>query len=593
VNPLPTQLLWYRVRAIDIYGNFSFIGFSQPDSSLTGPRLIAGDGSGKTATRYLDLSFVVTNGENIRLANNVDFAADTVLTAAAPEDTLVLPYDLGETAGNDTIFTFYALAFTGDVLSDTSVVTMRVDFRPAFTVAGDPATVATRTIDLAVPASGVRFMRFGLDPASLAAAAWVPGDTVFAGFELNDSANDQTILGEFAGDFGFDVLQTRDVTPDLLQTAVFKLALPDDHITDQLQVKAVSGATAALMRFAESADLAAVPWQAYADTALITLSPGEGQKVVYAQYRNDWADSRVLTDYAIYVSQPAEVAFLAPDDGDAVPGGGALQVRGRALAGSAADSIVAVKFDPGDGSGFQDATGTTDWTYPWNIALYETDTMVNLRARAYVSIALPDTTVIDSVTTIISVTVTQLAVAITSPADADSVDGGATVTISGTAIGILGGDAVDLVTVDVGGVSFDAEGTTNWTVDWQTPRGLTALDVPVTATAWAGAESVTDAIGLVVRPVPILITAPADGAEITGGGTVTIAGQALATLNGAAVDSVRVDIGSERIIATGTTDWSAAWESPSVTENTARKIYASVFAAGAVATDSVAVTLIP
>jgi hypothetical protein len=592
-SPEPTKLLWYRVRAIDLYGNFSFIGYSQPDSSLTGPRVIAGDGSGKSATRFIDLKMVVTNGENIRLADNAEFSGDTVLTAAPPNDTLVFNYDLGAAARNDTIIPIFAKAFTGGVESAVSELSVRVDFRPAFTVVGDPKTVATRLVDLAIPASGVQSMRFALDADALESAPWLPGADLLPGFELSDSANEQTILGEFAGDFGFNSLQTLAVTPDLLTAATFRLDLPADHVTDQAQIRCVSRATATLMRFSESPDLSSLPWQAYADTAVIVLSPGEGRKVIYAQYRNDWADSPIYTDYAIFVSQPAEVFFIAPRDGDVVLGGVSLQVRGTALAGSEVDSIMGVKFDPGDGAGFRDVTGTTDWTYPWSVARYDADTVVNLRARAYVSISLADTTVVDSVTSVISVTVTQLSVAIDNPADAAAVAGGATIKISGSASGILGGAPVDSVTVDVGDEHFLANGAATWDVDWTTPRSVTQLDVPIVATVWSGGETASDAIAVTVDAMPIIITAPADGAEIPGGAGVAITGRTSAAVNGAPVDSVRVEIGDEVIPATGTTAWAATWLSPVVAENTPRKIFATVFAGEASATDSLTITLVP
>ena len=60
-------------------------------------------------------------------------------------------------------------------------------------------------------------------------------------------------------------------------------------------MRGASRAVATEMRYAESADLSAAPWIAYADTVQITLSPTEGHKVIYVQYRNDWAPSRALS----------------------------------------------------------------------------------------------------------------------------------------------------------------------------------------------------------------------------------------------------------------------------------------------------------
>ena len=61
-----------------------------------------------------------------------------------------------------------------------------------------------------------------------------------------------------------------------------------------------------------------------------------------------------------------------------------------------AAAIDSVKFDCGDGSGFREVAGTTNWSYLWNVPEVTAQTPHVLRARAWADA--------DSVTTSVSVT---------------------------------------------------------------------------------------------------------------------------------------------------------------------------------------------
>ena len=89
-------------------------------------------------------------------------------------------------------------------------------------------------------------------------------------------------------DFGFTINPIQlTVTPDKLTGATFKLKLASDRVTDDIVVTALSTAVATHMRISESPNFNAVPWVDYADSTGFTLSPGEGRKNIYAQFRND------------------------------------------------------------------------------------------------------------------------------------------------------------------------------------------------------------------------------------------------------------------------------------------------------------------
>ena len=253
------------------------------------------------------------------------------------------------------------------------------------------------------------------------------------------------------------------------------------------------------MRIATSADFASAPWVDYTDTTEVTLEEEDGQQIVYAQFRNHWADSAVLTDYVIRVLQPLEVTFLAPGDGSVAHGGNQLQVRGTSVAASGGATMDSVKVDVGEGLVL--AEGTDNWTYMWDIPRFTEDTVWTLRARAYSSETIEDVTYVDSVTTIITVTVTQLLVAITAPEAEALLAGDTEITVSGTALPPLDVALVDSVTVDAGEdhlVAVFGEGS-DWSVVWQTPAVSEDTAMEVRATAYAGAESITTSINVTVQ----------------------------------------------------------------------------------------------
>jgi hypothetical protein len=437
-------------------------------------------------------------------------------------------------------------------------------------------------------------MRFFADFADTATTPWVPVADTFLGYQLSDSANPQFIRGQFQGDFGFTSLVEYQVTPDLLTGAAFNLVLPDDRITELTTVLGASRAVATEMRYAESADLSLAPWIAYADTVQITLSPDPGRKVVYVQYRNDWTQSGTLTDYAIHVIQPAEVTFWAPTDGDVIRGGEVFQVRGGSTVGSGAGSVILVKFDAGDGNGFQNAEGTDAWTYLWDVPRFARNTELVLRAQAFYG---DDPLEPETVTTDISVTVTQLTVNITDPPDGAQLTGNKPFSFVGTAAGILNGTPLDRVTLDIGAEQVEAAGTTNWSYLWTAPLWEADTTLTVAATVWAGADTAMTSLQVdVVRPA-IAITAPEPDALVDGDTDVTIAGVTFADLFALPVESVVVDIesdaGSATLPATGTDSWSVTWRTPAVTALASAQIIATATAGAETRADTLSVAINP
>ena len=299
-EPTPTQAHWYRIQALDADGNASLVDYATPVRADLGPRVLLNDGAATLASRFVTMKVVVSRGTTLRVALGPDFATETEYPAAAAGDTAVIALAAPPAAQGDSV-RVRVVATDGAFTSATTRARTRIDFSPEFALEGGGTLVGSRSVALAIPATGVEQMRFATTQDGLAAAAWVPGAATHVQELLGAAETPQEVWGEFAGDFGFPHVTHITVTPDTLATAGFHLALPEDHITTTREVQAILTGEATLVRWSESPDLAAAPWVAHQDTLDITLSPGAGQKTIYLQMRNDWRDSPILTDHAILV----------------------------------------------------------------------------------------------------------------------------------------------------------------------------------------------------------------------------------------------------------------------------------------------------
>jgi hypothetical protein len=487
-DPVANAANYFIVQARNSAGDVTLLSQMTPAVTATPPFLTVGDDSGDAPSRFTTLTVTTSIGDTMRIGDNPAFEG-AVSLPAYPDSSVNVDWDLGPAGANGEQKSVYLIVDTAGVPSDTAQATVEVDFAPNFTAVGDPPTLAGAVIDLTVAAAGALQMRFAADAADLPGEPWVPIDTLYTGYQLADTINPQTVYGEFESDFGFTAQSEYLAVPDDLSGASFQLDLPEDRVVSTSTLTVLNDAVALLMRFAASPDFQGVAWQDYTDTATVTIGTDPGTHVVYGQFRNHWADSAVLTDYAILVAQQLEVTILAPQDGAAVRGGSALEMRGTSLAPNGG-TVDSVKVDTGDG--LVSATGTSDWTYLWDVPRLAVDTERILRARAYAGD--------DSATTTVTVTITQLTVTITAPDTGALLDAETETEITGNASPAIGGAAVDSVVVDVGDTHLSASGTDTWTVSWTTPAVTEPTGFTIVATAYAGGDAAADSVAVIVQP---------------------------------------------------------------------------------------------
>ena len=483
----PTSTHYYKVKAVNEDGQTTLISAQVAASAVTKPLLTIGDGTALTAARHVTLSVAVTMGDFLRLADNADFTDADTVAAVSTGEIQQIAWDLGPATANGETKSVYVQAFTGVVRSETASADVQIDFTPAFSAVGDPETVAMSWLSLELETAGVDSMRFALSEEDLAQQPWLPVAETVPYFPLVDSANPQVIYGDFLGHFGFTNQSTWTAVPDLLTDVSFSFLLPADHVSSESRITVVNDATARYMRFSESLDFNQVTWIAYQDTTQVQLSAGAGRKVIYAQYRNDWAESAILNDFVDYVTQPLDLDFLAPAEGSVLRARQPLQIRGLYREVSGGAEVDSIKIDTADGAGFRDVDAAgTYWFYLWDVPAVTGDTETVLRARAWAGE--------DSVTAWLNVTISDLLIDITGPAPDSEVTGGEATVIEGTAQPFLAGAAIDSVVVTAAGNPLSVSGTNDWSANW-TPADVTATTpATITATAYAGGESVADTV---------------------------------------------------------------------------------------------------
>ncbi|MFO7652669.1 MAG: hypothetical protein R6X25_02500 [Candidatus Krumholzibacteriia bacterium] len=395
---------WYLVTGRTADGQRMLQSALVPVPVEVPPHLGLAGGGTQTGQRDVELVVETSRGDTLRIDRSAGFdSPDLLEREARPGERDTIPWDLGAAGERDTVRVYLQVIDAG-VASPTVMRELVVNFTPTLAVAGAPATVARREVDLEVTTAGVARVRFALSEEGLADAVWEAPAPVRPGFALAPVLEPQTVHAEYETDFGFTEIATASVTPDDLAGAGFALAGLDEHgvLSDSLAT-VVSSAVATHMRFATRPDLLDAPWVAYADTHRVDVGTVAGTRVLYGQFRNDWTRSSTLTASFVQVGQPLEVLILAPAEGAVIPGGTALQVRGRARPALDGGALERVDVAIGDTGDWQAAAGTAEWAYLWNVPATVEDVAVDLHARA-ISAAAGDAPA-DTVLATISVTV--------------------------------------------------------------------------------------------------------------------------------------------------------------------------------------------
>lgn len=506
-DPVANMVNRYRVQALDGDGNTAAISHVVPAEVMVPPILeLLEETPAQIRSRYQDLRVRAAAGDTVQVDTRRDFATAVAAPIAADSTASFPDFDLGPRAGDALTLRLYARAsFTlggglPPIWSATDSLALTIVFAPTILQADSSATIAAPLVDLLVShaAAGVDSMRFATSAEDLASAPWRPGAEIATDVDLRDTAQPQTVHAEFLSEFGFTRPATLQLTADDLAAADFRLVLPGNRVSLTREVPVACDAQATEMRISQSPDFAGSPWVPYAPATEIVLAGDPGLKVIYAQFRNRWYESPVRTDFAILSGASVLVQFTHPVQDLILEGGTTIDVSGIADTFDGDYPITAVAVHVGDG--WQPAAGTTNWEAVWDVPRLERDTEWLIGARATAENAEGE---FQTGTAWISVTISQLTVAITAPVEAAEIVRGTTVAIAGTATPFLAGAPIDSLVVVAQDQRLPAAppfGT--WQVNWTAPAGEDTTPVDITAWVYAGADSLNDRVTVTLVPPP-------------------------------------------------------------------------------------------
>ncbi|HOX24566.1 MAG TPA: fibronectin type III domain-containing protein [Candidatus Krumholzibacteria bacterium] len=506
-EPVANTINEYRVQALGANGATAAISHVVPATVMVPPIVRLASGLGEVRSRHQDLIVRAAAGDYAQIDVDGGFTQPAQAEIQADSTVFFASFDLGPRPGTApacTVFARAAFDLGGGLppaWSLTDTLPLTINFAPTILRPDSTTTVAEPLTDLAVShgGAGVDSMRFGTSPEDVAAAPWRPGAALATAVELLDTVQEQTVYAEFLADFGFIRSSTLALVADPLTAAEFRLVLPGNRVSLVREVPVRSEAQATEMRISQYPDFAGSAWVPYADRFEIVLEGEPGLKVIYAQFRNHWYESPILTDFVILSGASVQVAFTHPTDGLILEGGTTIDVAGVATTFDGDFPITRVQVHLGDG--WQDANGGDNWEAVWDVPRLAADTTwpIGALARAenaggvfYTGVAW------------INVTISQLTVAITAPAPFAEIERGTTVAIAGTATPFLAGAPLDSVVVDAAGQRLSAAPPLDdWTVDWTTPEGAGTTPVEITAWVYAGADSLSDRVQVtLVAPAP-------------------------------------------------------------------------------------------
>lgn len=368
---------YYKVRALNAAAEASAVA-NVSAAAVVAPPLVTRGGLTALRRRVLDLHVRADAGEEVQVDSLPGFPAPAAATLADGEADLA--WDTGDAFLTGEWKHYYVRVLTGGASGMVYRDSIRVDFTPDLVFEGTPATLARRDAPLTIlDGEGVAQMRFAADRAALAAAAWLPGATRHAGYQLDVAPDSQLVFGEFQGDMGLTWVDSVWAVPDPLEG--LELVVNSGSATvaaDAFPVYVDAAATQ--MRLAATAeDLAAAPWQPYAMPAQWTHD-GCGSDVVkrvWVQVRNDWTAAEGLTGTVVWL--PPEALGLSFAGPDTVSAQSLAVLTGTAVPGTCTAAVDGVFLDPGTGEA--PATGLADWTFPWTAPAVDDTTTVDVAWR--------------------------------------------------------------------------------------------------------------------------------------------------------------------------------------------------------------------
>lgn len=263
------------------------------------PVTVVLDGGGDTTpTRFVRLRVRTGVADAIELSASADFTGSQVLPVP-PGASSAVDYTLPTIGANGEKLTIHHRPRTGGSAGPAASLQLTGRFSPSVSPLSGQRFSSLQSANVAVDTL-LRFEAVGrgitalelVDPDSNVVAVADP----FAPIEIllpPDSSGPRSWQFVFVGDLGVRVAQTQTLTPSttLGEASVQVVGGAGTTSEDEVRLKlACDGAGQVVL--SEAVDFSGATWQAFADTVSFSLSPGAGEKTVYAAFRSPFSDAR-------------------------------------------------------------------------------------------------------------------------------------------------------------------------------------------------------------------------------------------------------------------------------------------------------------
>ncbi len=274
------KVFYYKVSAF--VGNVeSAISHVVPFRIPMGPYVEIAEGAETIASRMVEVTVIAAEAERIWLSNHAEpdsgewmafqSSLDWTLTMGPGEKVVYAraSYAGGDTAGRAQDMILPAAMGTPSVVIDEGAT-----------------HTATRDVVVRLECTGAEEMRVWADTTE--AAAWRAfQDTVHVTLATGES--EKRVYAIFRDTFEIETAEVQDgILPNQPGDGEIVMNDDDPYTNDRNAILTLDCAGVSEMRIAEGTDLSGASWMPFDTTATLTVSTGDGDKQVTAQFRNEF-----------------------------------------------------------------------------------------------------------------------------------------------------------------------------------------------------------------------------------------------------------------------------------------------------------------
>ena len=188
---------------------------------------------------------------------------------------------------------------------------------PSITIADGSQYTASRDVLLTLSATGSNLQMKLSEDSTFTSIAW-QAFSATPNFQLSTGDGQKTVYAIFKNDFEIITIVVMDnILPQQINPSI-TIANGSQYTASRDVLLSLSATGSNLqMKLSEDSTFTSIAWQAFSSSANFQLSTGEGQKTVYAIFKNDFdIESQTMNDDIVMDTTPPNIVLtVTPDSG--------------------------------------------------------------------------------------------------------------------------------------------------------------------------------------------------------------------------------------------------------------------------------------